>query len=246
MMDLLTYLEKTEFSTKIEPERAILACFYAYKENRQTLFSMTDITELLINCGCNKPNQSRLKENLLKGKNKAFIIFKQERSKLEFIPTILSKLNREYGKLWCDTETIDSSSEIIDETKFCGKKSFLTKLIKQINSSYKNNCFDACAVLMRRLFEVMLVLSFQHHSIDGLIKDQSGNGYVMLERIVSIAQNDQTLKLSRNKTHYDKFRQIGNFSAHSITYTAGAKDIDDIRMDYRAMLEELYTKAGLI
>lgn len=245
-MNLLTYLEITSFSTKSESERAKIICFYAYKESHQLLFSMTDITELLINCGCNKPNVSRLKDNLLKGKDKAFVISKQDRSRLEFIPTILSMMDRDYGNLWCDTETIDSSSEIIDENKFCGKKSFLTKLIKQINSSYKNNCFDACAVLMRRLFEILLVMSFQNQHIDDLIKDSTGNGYVMLERIVAIAQNNQILKLSRNKTHYDTFRQVGNFSAHSITYTACAKDIDDIKIDYRAMLEELYNKAGLI
>lgn len=245
-MDLLTYLEKTAFSTKNEPERAKLVCFYAYKENQHASFCITDIVELLVNCGCNKPNSSRLKDNLLKGKDKAFVYSKQDKSKLEFIPAILAKLNRDYGDLWCDTETIVSSSEIIDEDKFSGKRTFLTRLIKQINSSYKNNCFDACAVLMRRLFEVLLVMSFQYHHIDDLIKDSTGNGYVMLERIVAIAQNDQTLKLSRNKTHYDTFRQIGNFSAHSITYTAGAKDIDDIKLDYRAMLEELYNKSGLI
>jgi hypothetical protein len=39
---------------------------------------------------------------------------------------------------------------------------------------------------------------------------------------------------------------IGNFSAHNITYTAGKKDIDDIKLHYRVMLEELYNKAGLI
>lgn len=245
-MDLLTYLEKTEFSTRNEPERAKLACFFAYKETQQALFGLTDIIDLLIACGCNKPNSSRLKENLVKGENKAFITSKQDKSKIEFIPALLAKLEKEYGGLWRNTEMIDSSSEIIDEDKFCGKRTYLTKLIKQINSSYKNNCFDACAVLMRRLFEILLVMSFQHHHIDDLIKDSTGNGYVMLERIVAIAQNDQTLKLSRNKTHYDTFRQVGNFSAHSITYTAGAKDIDDIKLDYRAMLEELFNKSGLI
>lgn len=244
-MDLLTYLEKTSFSTKNEPERAKLACFYAYKEKQQTLFSMSEIVEFLVNCGCNKPNLSRLKDNLLKGKSKAFVVSKQERNKLEFIPAILAITNRDYGNLWDNTETIDSSSEIIDENKFCGKRAYLTRLIQQINSSYKNNCFDACAVLMRRLFEVLLVLSFQHHNIEDQIKDQNGN-YVMLERIVSIAKNEKTLKLSRNKDHYDTFRQVGNFSAHSITYTAGVKDIDDIKLDYRAMLEELFNKSGLI
>ena len=245
-MDILTYLGKSSFSTKSELERVKLICFYAYKEKQQSIFSMTEIVELLVNCGCNKPNLSRLKDNLLKGKNKSFVISKQEQNKVELIPTVFARLNRAYSDLWCDTETIDSSSELIDENKFCGKRQYLTKLIKQINSSYKNHCFDACAVLMRRLFEILLVLSFQHNRIDDLIKDSKTEGYFMLERIVAIAQNNSTIKLSRNKTKYDTFRQVGNFSAHNITYTASIKDIDDIKIDYRVMLEELYNKSGLI
>ena len=82
--------------------------------------------------------------------------------------------------------------------------------------------------------------------IDNEIKNSSGKGYVILESIVSNAKNNQTLKLSRIKNEFDSFRKVGNFSAHNITYTAGKKDIDDIKLNYRVMLEELYNKAGLI
>ena len=98
---------------------------------------------------------------------------------------------------------------------------------------------------MRRLFEVLLVLSYQNYGIDDQIKDSTGKGYIMLDGIVKNAKNNQTLKLSRIKNEFDTFRSVGNFSAHSITYTAGRKDIDDIKIYYRVMLEELYNKAGL-
>lgn len=245
-MKLLDYIEATEFNKRSEAERAKLICYYEYKERGTTAFSMAEIADRLVDCGCNKPNLSRLKDNLTKGKNKSFVLSKCDKSKVEFVSAVKELLDKEYGKLWVDKETVISSSEVIDESKFCGKRDFLTRLIKQINASYNQNCYDACAVLMRRLFEVLLVLSFQHNNIDHLIKDPSGNGYLMLDRIVGIAQNDQTLKLSRIKIKFDTFRQVGNFSAHSITYIAGAKDIDDIKIDYRVMLEELYNKAGII
>lgn len=245
-MKILEFIEKTEFNKKNEAERVKLVCYYAYKEQGVSIFSMVEIAEYLVDFGCNKPNLSRLKEKLLKGKDKSFINSKSEKNKIEFILATKENMDRQYGILWEDTETILSSSEIIDETKFCGKREYITKIIKQINSSYMHNCYDACAVLMRRLFEILLVLSFQNNQIDNLIKDSSGNGYVVLERIVAVAKDDQTLKLSRIKSKFDTFRQVGNFSAHGITYTAGAKDIDDIKMDYRYMLEELFNKAGLI
>ena len=81
---------------------------------------------------------------------------------------------------------------------------------------------------MRRLFEVLLVLSYQNYKIDEQIKDSAGKGYIMLDGIVKNAKNNQILKISRIKNEFDTFRMVGNFSAHSITYTAGKKDIDDI------------------
>lgn len=174
------------------------------------------------------------------------MLIKGAKNTLEFIPAIYQRIDHDWGSLWEDTISISSDSELIDEIKFCGKRNYLDQLIYQINHSYANNCFDAAAVLMRRLFEVLLVLTYQNMGIDNEIKDSSGNGYIMLDGIVKKAKNNSTIKLSRIKMEFDSFRMIGNFSAHNITYTAGKKDIDDIKLNYRVMLEELYNKAGLL
>ncbi len=244
-MKIIDYVEKTNLQNKAETERAKLLCFYNYKEKGETQFSMALISDLLIMCGFNAPNTSRLKNKLIKGKEKTFLIIKGSTSDVEFIPMVLQELEKNIGALWEDYVTIESNSELLEETKFCGKRNYLDRLIKQINHTYKNNCFDATAVLMRRLFEILLVLTYQNLGIDDEIKEASGTGYVMLERIVSNVKNNQTIKLSRIKNEFDSFRIVGNFSAHNITYTAGKKDIDDIKWNFRVMLEELYSKAGL-
>lgn len=245
-MKILDFIEKTELTEKSECEKAKLLCYFHYKETTELIFSMSLILSLFVQCGFNTPNSSRLKNNLTKGKEKAFVNSKGKSTTIEFIPAILQGIEKNYGLLWQDTVTIESSSEIIDEQKFLGKRKYLDQLIRQINHSYAHNCYDAAAVLMRRLFEVLLVLSYQNLGIDNEIKDSSGNGYIMLEGIVNNAKNNQTLKLSRIKKEFDTFRMVGNFSAHNITYTAGKKDIDDIKLNYRVMLEELYSKAGLM
>lgn len=244
-MQILDFIEFSKLNTLPELERAKHLCFYHYKETNEDKFTMTLVSELMVNSGFNKPNMSRLREKLIKGKGKIFLSIKGTKNKYIFIPAILQELEKEYNKAWNDTETVQSASEIIDEVKFCGKRKYLDKLITQINYTYAHNCYDACAVLMRRLFEVLLILSFQKFEIDDEIKDSNGGGYVMLDRVVKKAKNSTTLKLSRIKNEYDTFRMVGNFSAHNITYTAGKKDIDDIKLNYRVMLEELYNKAGL-
>ena len=167
-------------------------------------------------------------------------------STLEFVPTILQELESQYASLWIDIESIESSSELIDENKFCGKRGYLDKLIKQINHTYGHNCFDACAVLMRRLFEILLVLTYQNTGNEAVISKPDGTHF-MLEAIVKDAVQNKALGIpARISKNFDAFREVGNNSAHSITYTAGQKDVTDIQRDYRVMMEDLYNRAGLM
>jgi hypothetical protein len=247
-MNIYDYVKTHGLDSKTQSEKAKMLSYYHYKESGEEMFTMAIISELLTNAGFSAPHTTRLRESLIKGnrgKGKVFLLSKTNKGALEFIPAVLQELELSVGKAWNDTSTIISDSELIDETKFCGKLGYLTNLIQQINCSYKNNCYDACAVLMRRLFEVLLILSYQKLQIDNMIRSQDGN-YLMLEGIVHDAKTNTTLKLSRIKNEFDSFRKVGNFSAHNITYIAGQRDIDNIKLNYRVMLEELYNKAGII
>lgn len=244
-MHLLDFMEEVKLAEKIESDRAKLLCFYHYKEDGITVFTMSDISRWMEECNFNKPNVSRLKKNLTKGKLKAFILSKENQNSIEFVPAVLQLLERDQGMLWIDTITIESHDELIEEAKFCGKRSYLTRLIQQINFTYGKNCYDACAVLMRRLFEVLLILVYQKKGIDADITKQDGS-YKILEGIVKDAIQNRILGIPRRiSKHFDSFREVGNNSAHSITYTAGKLDIDKIARDYRVMLEDLYSRAGI-
>jgi len=247
-MRILDFVKTYDLVTMSQLEKAKMLSYYHYKECGETKFTMALISELMEKAGFGAPNIYRLKQSLIggnRGKGKVFLTSKTQQGALEFVPVVLQEMDSSIGKAWNDTTIIISDSEIIDETKFCGIRGYLTKLIQQINSSYRNNCYDACAVLMRRLFEVLLILSYEKLQIDDTIRAPDGK-YLMLEGIVNNAKTNTTLKLSRIKNKFDSFREVGNNSAHSITYTAGPKDIDDIKRDYRVMLEELYNKADLM
>lgn len=245
-MLILDFIDSVGLKSKNETDRAKMLCYYYQKKTNETLFSLAKISDLMVQGGFNKPNSSRLKGQLIKGKNKAFLNSKSDRNKLEFIPAVFQSLEKEYGAIWNDNITITSNSELIEEAKFCGKRPFIDRLIKQINFTYGNNCYDACAILMRRLFEVLLVLSYQNLGIEEDITNSQGNHF-MLEGIIKNAVQNKKLNIpSRNANNFNAFREVGNNSAHSITYTAGKKDIDDIIINYRVMMEDLYNRAGLL
>lgn len=242
-MQILDFIILCDLVSKSELDKAILLCFYQNKEFGTSTFSMGDIVDLFVNAGLSSPNTSRLRKKLIK--DRSMKLLNNNKSFLEFIPATMQKLEREYRMHWEDNETILSHSEILDENKFYTSRHYLNILILQVNSSYMHNCYDACAVLMRRLFEVALILVYQEMGIDEQIKNAEGT-YILLDSIVKNAKSNKTINLSRIKSEFDKFRKIGNFSAHRIEYSACRKDIDDICIDYRTMLEELYYKAGLM
>lgn len=239
-MKLIRFIEITKLKEKRQEEQASLLCYYHYKNTMESCFDMQAIGVLFSEAGLNAINATRVKNSLIK-KGRMRLV-EGLLNTLTFNTITIEEYEMQYAFFWEDY--IDSDGEVLDEKKFCGKRKHLDKLISQMNCCYKNNCFDACAVIMRRFFEVLLVLAFQHHEIDSEIKDVN-NRYFMLEKIINTAKDNKTLKLSNIKFKYDTIRSLGNFSAHGITYVASKKDIDDVKMIYRVAVEELFYKAGL-
>ena len=108
-------MEAADLAAKTEVERAKLLCFYHFKEDGETTFIMSNISAWMEECSFSKPNTSRLKTNLTKGKGRAFLGSKANKNAIEFVPTVLQTLERDYGALWTDTVTIESHDELIEE-----------------------------------------------------------------------------------------------------------------------------------
>ena len=93
--------------------------------------------------------------------------------------------------------------------------------------------------------EVLLILAYRKLGIDSEIRDSSGN-YCMLERICTNASSNATLALSRDgKTALGGIRDLGNYSAHKIEYTAKRSDVERVTVGFRILIEELMFKSGL-
>jgi len=239
-MELTQYITSVNLSQKTELEKVKLIIFYVTSTSNTAVCSLDEVAGILCNAGHPISNMSRLRDYLARSRD-----FKRvsKTNKYMLTPAARDKMQTEYGQFFHNEELIVSSSELLDESLFTGKRGFLDKLIKQINHCYSNNCFDACAVLMRRVFEIVLILAYERHGIQDQIKE--GGDYVKLERIVADAVQNRTLNISRSRKQYDSIRDLGNFAAHKIHFNTRKSDIDEIKQGYRACLEELYYVAGL-
>ena len=240
-MEIHQFINIVDLQSKTEIEKVKIIAFYDSYTKQQSEFDLNEVFDILQSIGHPISNHSRLKGYLAKSKD-----FKKSNSKEKYmiVPTVRQQLQNEYAKILNNEEEILSSNEVLDSNLFLGKRGFLDRLIKQINNCYSNNCFDACAVLMRRVFEITLILAYENNGVESEIK--INGDYVMLERIVANAVQNTTLHISRSRNEYDAIRDLGNFAAHKIHFNTRKSDIDNIKQTYRVCLEELYYLAGLL
>lgn len=145
-----------------------------------------------------------------------------------------------------DNITISEDGTVIPTQLFDDVPQYIRSLCKQINASYENNLYDCTAVIMRRLLEVLLVLSYQNCDLESEIMDKSGNRHVTLDKMIKNAEQNPKLSLSSNtKKDMSLFKYLGNYSAHKIWYNCTQKDIQPNITKYRVIIEELLYKAGL-
>jgi hypothetical protein len=234
---LKSFVDQTSLQNREELDRVRLLAYYFLKVDGLAEFSLENVETWFSALHFSRPNRTRLRRNLAASrwflggeKATAFRLHAAQIAELEF-------------QFPLNTEEIICNSTVIPEAVFSSTRGYIERLCQQINCTYDSNAFDGCAVLMRRLLEILLVLSFSNQGLDADIRGTDGN-LVALERLVTLT--DSRVPLSRNgRAEAERFRELGNFSAHRIEYTCRRADLEPHLLAYRALIEELLYKSGL-
>lgn len=122
---------------------------------------------------------------------------------------------------------------------------YIQSTVSQINVTYSNACYDACAVMIRRLLETLIIECFENYHIADQIQDASEN-YLPLEELVIRVGECKSWQLGRNtKKGLKSLKETGDLAAHSRRYVAHRKDIDGLATALRVSAQELALIAGL-
>lgn len=141
--------------------------------------------------------------------------------------------------------TIPKNQSILPHSMVIGTRGYIEKVVYQINGSYDKGWFDACAVMMRRLLETLIIEVFEAHNLSGNIKNQKGD-FFYLSDLISATLSETSWNLGRNtKNALPKLKSIGDQSAHSRRFNAHREDIDKLLSDYRTVTQELLYLARL-
>lgn len=140
---------------------------------------------------------------------------------------------------------VSETQAVILKSLVRGTRGYIERVSNQINGAYENGWYDACAVMLRRLIETLIIEAFEHHRIASKIKNINGD-FLFLRDLIDRTLAEKTWNLSRNaKQSLPKLKDIGDKSAHSRRYIAQRGDIQPLLSDIRTVVQELLYIAAL-
>ncbi|WP_337966488.1 hypothetical protein [uncultured Flavobacterium sp.] len=180
----------------------------------------------------NIPQYLKVNSKKVKGKLSKFILnkglYRLERQRKNQIEAIL-----EIAPL------IAPSNDYFPLELFKNTRGYLEAISLQAAACYDNYLFDACAVMTRKLLEVLIIESFERHSIESKIKDTNDN-FFFLSDLIDKFRSEKKWNIGRNaKESIPKLKKMGDLSAHNRRYVSKKADIDKLKDDLRIVFEEL-------
>lgn len=234
-MNKLIKLTKLLIADKIPKKDIAMAFIWYHHTVHQTDISIFEINEYFEQSSLPKYNTTYLKKDLRQSKS---IIKGPVANTYKPSAQFQHEMSTKFPFIELKSEEIITDDTVLPEILLKSTRGYIENLGKQINASYNYNIFDGCAVLMRRLLEILLIHAYEEAGRLGEISD--GDGLKNLSYIINYTLSNQPFSLSKEASEVlDDFRQLGNFSAHKMQYNAKRKDIENVRLKYRLTIEEL-------
>jgi hypothetical protein len=140
---------------------------------------------------------------------------------------------------------ISTTQPVIMISLVRGTRGYIEKICNQINGAYENGWYDACAVMLRRLIETLIIEAFEFHKIETKIKNPSGD-FLYLRDLIDKALSEKSWNLGRNTKHaLPRLKEVGDKSAHSRRFVAQRGDIQPLLSDIRIVVQEFIYLARL-
>jgi len=124
-------------------------------------------------------------------------------------------------------------------------RTYFEKIVIQGNGCYEHQWFDACAVMIRRFVETLIIDLYEAKTKEAEIKDGNGE-FFMLNKLIDRTLADSSWNLSReSKRTFPLVKTLGDRSAHNRRYVATKRDVDEVIPGLRVLADELFHIAGL-
>jgi len=220
-----------------------IALLWFYRQNQAfEERSANELADDLRDEGLGKPNVKRLNAELKRNK---MAVAGKERGTFQINVKFLDDLNKTYGSL-LDFKEVEVSSSILSIELVQGTRRYIEQMAHQINGTYDYGFYDACAVMIRRLMESLIIEVFIYKQKADEIKID-GKIFFDLENLIKKFSTHNDFHFGRNiLKNMLLIKEIGDTAAHDRTYITSPQDIDDNKMNIRKVIQELLQILGII
>jgi hypothetical protein len=162
----------------------------------------------------------------------------------ELLPLALEISFKAKSDLSAEIEAAEKSSTVVPEIFFVPNELIedrhyvLKKVLWEINNSYDSACYNACAAMIRRLTESLIVQAFEHHGIEAQIKKD--DNFLDFSELIGKAIAEPKLGLTRNtKRILPDLKFFGDLASHNRKALVRKEDLDKLHQAIRSAIEEL-------
>jgi hypothetical protein len=85
------------------------------------------------------------------------------------------------------------SEQVLSHSVLRGTRGYVEKIVVQINGTYEHGWFDACAVMIRRLIETLIIELYEKHGIADRIKNPNGDFLQLGDLVTKMLAETQAL-----------------------------------------------------
>ena len=237
---------REDFSAKLAQldiqhvDRAVAFLWYYRATQTFDERSASELASDLHEEGFSKPNVTRLQQELRRSK---YTVGGSRTGTFQIDIRKLKELDKRFQS-FLNVPEIKVDDLILPSEWVAGTRSYLERMVLQINGSYQFGFFDSCAVICRRLMESLIIEVYI--SQNRQLEIQTSGVFVGLERLIAYIRADKKINLSRNSpSTMDDIKQIGDTAAHDRTYITQPVDVNDLKIRYRHLILELLTISGI-
>ncbi len=221
-------------------ERAVALLWYYRQTQEFEERTASELANDLVVLGYSRPKVARLRERLAKSR---FVVYGRRKGSFQPNITRLIELDEKYGHL-LKIKKVEVEDSIIPNDWVFGTRTYLERMVHQINGCYQYGFYDACAVLCRRLMESLIIETYivnhRHHEI------QNNRLFLPLDKLISCIRSDNSIVLGKNTPKIMvEIKELGDAGAHDRAYITHKQDIDDIKSRYRRMIVDLLASANI-
>lgn len=138
-----------------------------------------------------------------------------------------------------NADPVPETQQVLPMAVVEGTRGYIEKVVLQANGCYERQWYDACAVMIRRLVETLIIEVYEADKRQAEIQDSDSN-YKMLSHLVDAMLADKSWGLGREtKAALPQLKSLGDRSAHNRRYLAKKPDIDKVLHGLRVVVDDL-------